>query len=138
MRVDFYQPVQRFVDDPQGLLASLAQKCLAQHQPALWLVRDLAAAEALDAYLWEQPEDAFLPHQICGDEDDGQCPLLIVAPGMRTKPRPVIFNDRDDAVAINVERVIELIPADPAGKSSARARWRSYVERGITPQRVEV
>ena len=138
MRVDFYKPVKRYVNDPQALLAYLAGRCQEQQQPALWLVASETAAEALDQYLWELPEDSFLPHQICGDEDDALCPLLVVAPGMRTRPRAVIINQRPEAVAVSVERVIELIPNDPQGTADARTRWRDYAARGITPSLVEV
>ncbi len=138
MRIDFYKPVKRYLADPQALLALLAAKCFEQGTPALWLVASQQAAEELDQYLWERPEDSFLPHQICGDPDDAECPLLIVPPGVRTRPRGVIFNHRVEAVPIDVERVIELIPPDASGTSSARARWKDYASRGHEPSLVEV
>lgn len=138
MRIDFYKPVKRYLADPRALLALLAAKCFEQGTPALWLVVSQEAAEELDQYLWETPEDSFLPHQICGDDDDAQCPLLIVPPGARTRSRSIIFNHREEPVAIDVERVIELIPPDPAGTKSARTRWRAYAARGHEPTLIEV
>ena len=86
----------------------------------LVLARSLEQAEELDGLLWEFDEDAFIPHQIAGDEDDAITPVLIIAAwrGRRRSPagaqparrlRPGLF-----------ERVLEVVP--PMKPSAALAR----------------
>ena len=70
-RADFYLIQKpRFLDDPLLLVCELALRAFEARQPALILARSEAEAEALDEKLWEFNENAFIPHQIAGDEDD--------------------------------------------------------------------
>lgn len=134
MRADFYLIAKpRFLEQPLLLVCELAKRALAAGQHTLILARDAAQAEALDALLWEFDEDAYLPHQIAGsDEDDAITPILIVAPGTDTADRPLVINLRDEIAPGQYERVLEVVPADPAAREPLRARWRAYQERGFT------
>lgn len=138
MQVDFYKAVERFVSDPPSLLCGLASQCLDAGQRIAWLVDDLTAANELDERLWQVPSDSFLPHHIAGAEDDLDCPLLIVVDGPVPMDRPVVINQRRQAVAAAVDRVIELIQPDPVSTTAARARWKQYKQAGIEPRLVEV
>lgn len=132
-RADFYLIQKpRFIDDPLLLVCELALRAFESRQPALVLVRSEAEAEALDEKLWEFNENAFVPHQIAGDEDDAATAVLIVPPGVDAAPRPLVINLRDDAVADGFERVLEVVPADPAARAGSRLRWKAYAARGCT------
>jgi DNA polymerase-3 subunit chi len=137
VRVDFYKALKRFAGDPPALLCAVAAKCLDGGDRLAWLVDDAASAAEVDERLWQLPPDSFLPHHIAGAADDADCPLLIVIGGTPSD-RPILINQRRKPVDIMVERVIELIPPDPAGTVAARERWRDYARRGITPTLVEV
>lgn len=134
MRADFYLIAKpRFLEQPLLLVSELAKRALAAGQTLLILARDAEQAEALDALLWEFDEDAYLPHQISGsDEDDAITPILIVPPGTDTPDRPLVINLRDEIAPGQYERVLEVVPADPAAREPLRARWRAYQERGFT------
>jgi DNA polymerase-3 subunit chi len=132
-RADFYLIAKpRFLDAPLRLVGELARRCHETGQGTLILARDAAQAEALDALLWDLDEDVYLPHQIAGqDDDDAITPLLIVAPGTRIEDRPLVINLRDAAFDGTCERVLEVVPADPAAREPLRARWRDYQARGF-------
>ena len=132
-RADFYLIQKpRFLDDPLLLVCELALKAFESRQPALILVRSEAEAEALDEKLWEFNENAFIPHQIAGDEDDAATAVLIVAPGFDAAPRPLVINLRDEVAADGFERVLEVVPADPAAREGSRLRWKAYAAKGCT------
>ena len=133
-RADFYlTDSPRFRDQPLLLVCELAKKCLLQaKQPTLVLCASAQQAEALDELLWAFDEDAYIPHQVAGtDEDDAVTPVLLVAPGTDTPPRPLVINLRDEPVALPCQRVLEVVPADPAQREALRERWRQYKARGF-------
>jgi DNA polymerase-3 subunit chi len=132
-RADFYligKP--RFRDEPLLLVCELARKA---HDAGLWtlvLARDDAQAEALDDLLWSFDDDAYVPHQVAGtDEEDELTPVLIAAPGTDAPLRPLLINLRDEAPDGAFDRVLEVVPADPAARAPLRERWKHYQARGF-------
>ncbi|TKS52933.1 DNA polymerase III subunit chi [Luteimonas yindakuii] len=133
-RADFYLIAKpRFRDEPLRLVAELARKAYDSGQWTLVLARDQAQAEAIDDQLWDMGDDVFIPHQIAGDEEDDECPVLIATPAFDPPLRALVINLRDDAVADGFERVLEVVPADPAAREPLRERWKQYRARGIEP-----
>jgi DNA polymerase-3 subunit chi len=132
-RADFYligKP--RFRDEPLLLVCELARKA---HDAGLWtlvLARDDAQAEAIDDLLWAFDDDAYVPHQVAGlDEEDELAPVLIAAPGADVPLRPLLINLRDEAPEGAFDRVLEVVPADPAARGPLRERWKHYKARGL-------
>ena len=121
-RADFYLiQKDRFREQPLLLVCELAKRALAAQQPTLILARDPEQAEELDELLWAFDDDAYLPHQIAGvDEDDAVTPLLVVVPGTETPDRPMVINLRDEAVSGQFERVLEVVPADESAREPLR------------------
>lgn len=131
-RADFYLIAKpRFRDTPLRLVCELVKKAYAQGQPLLVLASTLEQAEELDGLLWEFDEDAFIPHQLAGDEDDAITPVLIVAPGTATADRPLVLNLREDCAPGLFDRVLEVVPADEAQRAGSRARWKTYQHAGF-------
>ncbi|KRF00354.1 DNA polymerase III subunit chi [Frateuria sp. Soil773] len=131
-RADFYLiDKPRFREQPLLLVCELAKKAFTAQQPLLILARDFEQAEALDELLWAFDEDAFIPHQLAGDEDDADTAVLIVPPGIDTADRPLLINLREECPAGRYERVLEVVAADAAERTGSRARWREYQQRGI-------
>ena len=132
MRADFYLIAKpRFLEEPLKLVCELARKAYDSNQWTLVLARDAAQAEELDELLWEFDPDAYIPHQIAGsDEDDDITPVLIVAPGTEAASRPLAINLRDEAWTAPCERVLEVVPADPAARGPLRERWKQYQALG--------
>ena len=132
-RADFYLIAKpSFAAEPLKLVCELARKAHDSGQSTLILARDMAQAEELDDLLWAFDPDAYLPHQIAGqDEDDEVTPVLIAAPDSDTPSRPLVINLRDDAWLGACERVLEVVPADPAAREPLRERWKQYKALGL-------
>ncbi|UNK48911.1 DNA polymerase III subunit chi [Lysobacter sp. S4-A87] len=131
-RADFYLiQKERFREEPLLLVCELARKA---HDANLWtlvLVRDDEQAERLDELLWEFDENAYIPHQVAGDDEDNLAPVLIATPDSDTPLRPVVINLRDEPVAGSFERVLEVVPADDSARGPLRERWKQYQARGL-------
>jgi DNA polymerase-3 subunit chi len=131
-RADFYLiDKPRFRDDPLLLVCELVKKAYASEQPTLILARSPEQAEALDEKLWEFDDDAFIPHQLAGDDDDSITAVVIAPPGVATADRPVVVNLRDECAQGSYVRVLEVVAADPAEREGSRVRWAEYKRRGF-------
>ena len=87
-RADFYLIAKpRFLEEPLKLVCELARKAYDSNQWTLVLARDAAQAEELDELLWEFDPDAYIPHQIAGDEEDELTPVLIATPDVDVPAR---------------------------------------------------
>ena len=122
----------RLREQPLLLVCELAKKAYAANVPTLILARDPAQAEALDDLLWAFDPDEYLPHQIAGmDADEDEAPVLIASPDTDVPLRPLLINLRDAAPQGAFERVLEVVPADPAAREPLRARWKHYQTLGF-------
>ena len=132
-RADFYLIAKpRFLAEPLRLVCELARRCHDSGRATLILARDEAQAEALDELLWAFDEDAYLPHQIAGrDEDDEITPILIVPPELTLPMRPFVINLRDEVAPPGFERVLEVVPADESARGPLRERWSRYRALGL-------
>ncbi len=132
-RADFYLIAKpRFRENPLLLVCELARKAHDAGQPTLILARDAAQAEALDDLLWAFDENAYIPHQIAGvDEDEDEAAVLIAAPGHDPPSRPLVINLRDGIAPGDYQRVLEVVPADESARGPLRQRWREYQARGF-------
>ena len=131
-RADFYLiDKPRFRDDPLLLVCELAKRAFDSGQPALILARSIDQAEQLDEKLWEFDTDAFVPHQIAGDDDDAITPVLIVPPEITAPDRALVINLREDCAPGLFERVLEVVPADENERLGSRNRWKTYKAAGF-------
>ena len=132
-RADFYLIAKpRFLAEPLMLVCELARKAYDANLWTLILARDAAQAEAIDEMLWSFDEDAYIPHQIAGtDEEDDVAPVLIAAPDFDTPARALVINLRDDAYLGACERVLEVVPADESARGPLRERWKQYKALGL-------
>ncbi|HQY82449.1 DNA polymerase III subunit chi [Thermomonas sp.] len=132
-RADFYLiDKPRFREQPLLLVCELARRGYAANLPILVLARDAAQAEAIDDLLWAFDPDEYLPHQIAGmDEGDDDTPILVATPQMDVPSRALLINLRDAAPAGSFQRVLEVVPADPAARGPLRERWKHYQALGF-------
>ena len=122
----------RFREQPLLLVCELAKRAYAAELPTLVLARDRAQAEALDDLLWAFDPDEYLPHQIAGeDEDEDEAPVLIATPDTDAALRPLLINLRDEPPQGAFDRVLEVVPADPAARGPLRERWKHYQALGF-------
>ncbi|MFO1496176.1 MAG: DNA polymerase III subunit chi [Lysobacterales bacterium] len=138
-RADFYLiDKPRFRADPLLLVCELAKRAYAAELPTLILARTLEEAEQLDDQLWAFDPDAFIPHQIAGDEDDEVTAILILPPGAIAPPRPLVINLREECAEPGFDTVKEVVPADPAEREGSRKRWAEYRRRGLDVQKFDM
>jgi DNA polymerase III subunit chi len=131
-RADFYLiDKPRFREEPLLLVCELARKALAARQFTLVLTRDFAQAEALDDLLWSFDDEAFIPHQLAGEDDDADTAVLIAPPGVDTGDRALVINLRDTCAPGSFDRVLEVVAADPAEREGSRKRWAEYKRLGF-------
>ena len=131
-RADFYLiQKDRFREEPLLLVCELARKA---HDANLWtlvLARDDEQAQRLDELLWEFDADAYIPHQLAGDDEDELTPVLIATPDADTPMRALVINLRDEPVDGSFDRVLEVVPADDSARGPLRERWKQYQSRGL-------
>ncbi|MDB6163156.1 MAG: polymerase subunit chi [Xanthomonadaceae bacterium] len=138
-RADFYLIAkERFREDPLQLVCELARKAYDANLWTLVLARDAEQAEALDEMLWDMGDDAYIPHQIAGDDEDALTPVLIATPDIDAAMRALVINLRDDAVQGSFERVLEVVPADDSAREPLRERWKHYKARGLEVKKYDM
>ena len=131
-RADFYLIAKpRFLEEPMKLVCELARKSYDKGLWTLILARDAAQAEALDELLWSFDDDAYIPHQIAGDEEDELTPVLIATPDRDVPSRALVINLRDDTYLGTCDRVLEVVPADASARGPLRERWKQYKALGL-------
>ena len=131
-RADFYLiDKPRFREEPLLLVCELVRKAFASEQPTVIFVRSQYQVEQLYEHLWNFSDDAFIPHQIAGDEDDPITAVLIVPPGIEVEDRPLAINLRDGCAFGNHARILEIVAADAAERDGSRRRWKEYQKRGF-------
>ena len=131
-RADFYLIAKdRFKAEPLQLVCELVRKAYEANLWTLVLARDAAQAEQIDELLWDMGDEAFIPHQLAGDDEDDVSPVLIATPDIDAAMRALVINLRDAAVEGNFERVLEVVPADDAARAPLRERWTRYKARGL-------
>ena len=131
-RADFYLIAKpRFLEEPMKLVCELARKSYDKGLWTLILARDAAQAEALDELLWSFDDDAYIPHQIAGDEEDELTPVLIATPDRDVPSRALVINLRDDTYLGTCDRVLEVVPADASARGPLRERWKHYQSMGF-------
>ena len=131
-RADFYLIQKpRFREQPLLLVCELARKAFDANLSTLVLARDADQAEQLDDLLWSFDDDAYIPHQLAGDDEDDLAPVLIATPDNDAAMRALVINLRDAAVEGGFDRVLEVVPADDSARGPLRERWKQYKSRGF-------
>jgi DNA polymerase-3 subunit chi len=133
-KADFYLiDKPRFREDPLLLVCELAKKAYEAQLPTLVLARSREQAEAIDDALWAFEDDAFVPHQVAGEDEaeDAEVAVLIVPPEIAAEDRALVINLRDECAAGRYDAVKEVVPAEPEHREGSRRRWKEYAARGF-------
>ena len=131
--MDFY-----VLQDPSQsvelIACQLAMKAWEQGHRTLLATADQAAADRLDALLWEYPRGRFLPHAAVAQSTDA--PILIGTPDqLESAKADVLINLTARAVdrPQRYVRLLELVPADAGLKQASREKFRAYRSEGLEP-----
>ena len=121
MQVDFYQ----LAGTPaEGVIASIADKLLAQDGRLLIVAADENYLARLDRMLWDQGGGSFLPHALAGGPDDARQPILLsTSPDAPNLARNMLIADGEwrDA-ALDYDRSFYLF--DQETLQGARLAWK--------------
>ena len=121
MQVDFYQLGQTPVEQ---VIASLAEKLLAQDARLLIVAGDETQLARLDRMLWDQGATCFLPHGVAGGTDDARQPILLsTSPDAPNLARNMLIADGEwREAALSYDRAFYLF--DQAALEGARMAWK--------------
>jgi DNA polymerase-3 subunit chi len=126
MQVDFYQLGGT---PPEQVIASIAEKLLAQDSRLLIVAEDEGLLARLERMLWDQGKTSFLPHALAGGSDDARQPILMsTSPDAPNLARNMLIADghwRDAALAY--DRAFYLF--DAATLQGARLAWKLLAGR---------
>ena len=126
MQVDFYQLGGT---PPEQVIASIADKVLAQDGRLLVVAAEEGALARLDRQLWDQGAASFLPHGIAGGADDARQPILLsTSPDAPNLARNVLIADGEWREAVLAyDRAFYLF--DGATLEGARLAWKLLAGR---------
>jgi DNA polymerase-3 subunit chi len=123
---------------PEDTLATILPRALAAGWRVMLRGTDQAALNRLDAQLWLDPEDSFLPHGVQGGPHDADQPILLGTGAIGNSAQGLVLLDgaaTDPAEAMALERVWVLFDgADPAALASARGLWTRLTAAGLAAQ----
>src|SRR5918996_1522882 len=126
MRVDFYQLGGA---GPEGVIAAIAGKLLAEDQRLLVVAGDEGLLARLDRQLWDQGEASFLPHGLAGGADDSRQPILLSAQvDAPNRARNLLIADGEwREAALGFDRAFYLF--DEETLEAARLAWKLLAGR---------
>ena len=94
--------------------------------------------EWLDGFLWQGPEDGFLPHGLEGGPHDARQPILLGQGPIANDAQALMALDGaavDAEEAKGLERVFILFDGhDGAAVAAARGQWKSLTGAGLAAQ----
>jgi DNA polymerase III subunit chi len=131
----FYHLMRGTVEDT---VSTLLARALAQGWRVMLRGTDATRLDRLDARLWTDPPEGFLPHGRAGGPHDADQPVLIGTGAAANGARALMLVDgavasEDEAAAM--ERVWLLFEgADQAAVGAARGEWRRITAAGIAAQ----
>lgn len=119
-----------------------ARTLLLRSMQAGWRVMvrgtDVQRLEWLDGYLWQGPEDGFLPHGLEGGPHDARQPVLLGRGPIGNAAKALMAVDGaevDPAEAQGLERVFILFDGrNEAAVIAARVQWKAMTAAGLAAQ----
>jgi DNA polymerase III subunit chi len=126
MQIDFYQLGRTSLEQ---VIASIAQRLLADRKRLLIVAEDEGLLSRLDRMLWDQGSTSFLPHSISGASDDAQQPVLLsTSTDSPNLARNMLIADGQwREAALGFDRAFYLF--DAATLEGARLAWRMLAGR---------
>lgn len=131
--INFYHLTQSSVEN---VLRVLLTKSLSQDKRVLLYGQDTNYLKRLDAELWENPADSFLPHGLDIDDSPETQPILLTnkEDNLNEASFLITLEGCSTDFALTFERCFDIFDGrDEAQVAQARKRWKNYVEKGEKP-----
>lgn len=112
----------------------LAAQCYRNKQRCVVLCEDQGKAESFDELLWQQPTDAFVPHNLTGEGPVNGTPVQIAWQSASSSGRAVLINltDTMPQQSHTFKRIIDFVPVAEQQKHVARQRYKHYRAAGFS------
>lgn len=125
------------IAQPDLLLCRLVAKCYHQRLPTVVLARDANHAATLDALLWREPAESFIPHSrwqegVIQEGATGVDEVLIVEQVPLLPDYGVLINLQEEVPVAFARflRLIELVSLDEEDRQKSRVRYKHYAHCG--------
>ena len=125
-------------DSNKELIAcTLAAQHFRAKRRCLVLCSDQKHAELFDELLWQQPLDAFVPHNLTGEGPANGAPVEVCWADEKLNAkfhsRQVLINLTDTLPkdAHKFKQIIDFVPAAEVPKQAARDRYKQYRASGF-------
>lgn len=135
-RASFYIPGSDA--DIELVICRILDKAWSQGHRIWAASADPETLARLDRRLWTFRAGSFLPHERAETWSGGDAGELPRAPvWLGPAPPPwrtdliVALHGVDPTVCADYERIVEIVPPDPAGRAASRARARDYKRLGV-------
>lgn len=135
MPVLFYHITQSAVE---VTARTLLEKALGAGWRVMLRGGDPARLDRLDQWLWQNPEDGFLPHGMAGGAQDADQPVLLGSGPIVNDAKALMLVDGAMPLpgeASRLERVWVLFDGqDEAAVNAARGLWKAVVAENLPAQ----
>lgn len=126
-RIDFYKLRGQSRSGIERFCCQLADKVVKMDKPVFVLTHDAVQSRQLDDFMWTFNDSSFVPHDIQGNDDNADTPVII-GHDIHEHSRYLLINltDKMPAGLYGFERVAEIINDEPAVLHQGRQRYSSY------------
>lgn len=119
----------------EDLIRTLLTRALGTGWRVMLRGTDEATLRRLDARLWSDPDDSFLPHALAGGPHDADQPVLLgQGPALNAAQGVILIGGAlaDVPEALSLQRLWVIFDgADDAALAQARALWRTLTAGGV-------
>lgn len=104
-------------------------------KPVALICDTKSQAEHWDEHLWQQPNDAFIAHNLRGEGPSSGAPVTLLWPPV-SEAKTVMINLSSEQLNLprTTQHIIEFVPTDDAAKQAAREKYKAYQAAGCTMQ----
>lgn len=116
-------------------LFEIVERAYNERERVLVYVQDENRAAAIDRVLWILKQEAFIPHQICQENDSAESPVAIVTGEIKPVEAQILVADGHCSLdfACGFEKIHEFVNrATPSLHQACRDRFREYRNRQVS------
>lgn len=136
MRTDFYLLSSDSLAERDHYACRLVEKAFLAKQTLFIAMESDEEAAHFDQLLWQFRADSFVPHALSKNHSADALMPILIGTALVTQPADIWLNlsQRPAPTDLPCQRLIEIVPNNPALQSTARERFRHYRELGYTLQ----
>ena len=130
-RIDFYLLEKQPAAKIYSFAARLLEKIHKRQQPGFAAMNSMEECRQFNEFLWTYSDISFIPHCLAGDEAARMTPIVLgladELPEQTLKQRLYLNFCYDIPIAMTkLERIIEIVPDEPAWRNMARQKYLHY------------